>query len=96
MSQDVVIWILVVVAPRIVAEDGVDFQKAEQEDQTADQFVPRYIAHAVVVVVQGKVALQSQDARLFVYLAFVPQNVLAYSAGFAYIVAISSLVARIM
>ena len=81
MRQHVMIGVFLVMTPGVIAEDGINLQETEQEDQTADQFVARDVAHPVIVVIQIEVAVQTQHARLFRDLAFVAQNILPNRAG---------------
>ena len=87
VPEHIVIGIFFVVAPRIVTEHRIDFQRAKEKDQAADQLVSRDVAHAVVVVVQREIALQTERAGLFGHLTLISQDVLADRARLANIVA---------
>src|SRR5579863_4361797 len=45
----VMVGILLVVPPGVIAQDRVHLEQAKEKNQAADQFVPRNIAHAMVV-----------------------------------------------
>ena len=75
------IGILFVVRPGIPADDGVGLHQANQENQAADQFIERDIAHAVVVVIQIEVRLAAENPRHLVGVALVAEHVVADGAG---------------
>ena len=60
----VVVGVLLVVRPRVPAEDRIDLEQADQEDEPALQFVLRNVRHAVVGVVQVEHLLEALALRL--------------------------------
>ena len=73
--------ILLVVRPGVPADDRVDLEQANQEDQAALQLVLRNVAHAVVGIIQVEGPLEPEDARHFVVVAFVAQDIVADGSG---------------
>ncbi len=77
------IGILLVMSPGVPADDGIDFQQADQEDQAALELILRDVAHAVVAVIEVEDLFEPQNARDFIVVALVAKHVLADGAGSA-------------
>ena len=73
----VVIRILLVQAPVVIADHGVDLQHAKQQDQVAAQILRRHLIHAMVAVRQAVALLQAERLRHGVVVLLVVQHALA-------------------
>ena len=81
------IGILFVVRPGVVTKHGVRLEQPEQEDQAANQLVPGYVAHAVIVVVEREIPREAEHAGLLGDLALIPQDVFTDRARLAHVIA---------
>jgi hypothetical protein len=72
-----VVGVLLVVGPRVVADDRVDLQEPDEIDEAQAQLGPRDAVHPVVVVVEVEDLLQPEDAGHLVVVLLVGEDRLA-------------------
>src|SRR5579872_1496581 len=89
LRRHIMIRVLLVMAPRVIAENGIDLQQPEQKYQTAPELCPADVVHAMVPVTEIENLLHANRLHERLGIALIRQHRLskAEAKGVLFIVA---------
>lgn len=85
-AGDVVVGVLLVVPARVVGDDDIGFQQAEQEDEPLPQFAAGDVVHHVIVIVQVIDLADAEDLGQRLVVAQVRADGFGIVAGAGHVV----------